>query len=126
MEARWRAFALVESSIDVATEDLALLTSCKSSLLLRIRYSVGVDIVVRVGVGIQHSLPFGRLWTGGLKGGSCSILQPWQRPSHEYRYSGVVERKATEDECRLACGFAALIDKQQPKYGVLSEEQVKF
>ncbi len=114
MEARWRAFALVELSIKVATEDLAVLTSCKSSLLLGIRYSAGVDIVVRVGVGvgIYHSLPFGRLWTGGLEGGSCSILQPWQRPSHEYRYFGVVEREATEDECRLVSQLLSISSNQ--------------
>ena len=37
-------------------------------------YSARVDIVVKVGVGIQHSLPFGRLWTGGLERGCCSIF----------------------------------------------------
>lgn len=81
------AFALVVLLISVATESLTGLTCCRSSLLLGRCYSARFEIVgrVRVRVGIQHSLPLGRLWTGGLEGGCRSTLEPGQRPSHDYR-----------------------------------------
>ena len=74
MGARWRAFALAAMLIGVATEKLTEFTWYTSGLLLGICYSARVDVVVRVRVGIQHSLSFGRPWTGGLKGGSSSAL----------------------------------------------------
>ena len=67
-------FALVDLLIDVATEEMMGLTCCRNGLLLEIRYRARVDVIFRVGSGIQHSLPFGRLWTGGLQDGRRSTL----------------------------------------------------
>ena len=74
---RWRrggGRSLWYLSIDVGTEDQTKFTCCRSSLLLGVCYSSRFDIIVRVIIGIQHSLPFGRLPGAGLGGGYRSTL----------------------------------------------------
>ena len=69
MQAKWRAFALVEMLVNKTVKILTRRTGYARSLLL-----VFYSILVRVGVGIQHSLPFRRPWTSGLRGICRSTL----------------------------------------------------
>ena len=73
------------------------LTSSGDRWPLGLRYSARVVIVVRVGIrfGIQHSLSFGRLWSRGLEGGSCSTLEPGERSGHDCGCFRIVEGGGT-------------------------------
>ena len=62
--------------IKVDAENMEKPTCCRSGLLLATHYRARVDIVVRVGMGIQHPLPFGRPGMSGLNSGCRSTFQP--------------------------------------------------
>ena len=97
------AFALVALSVDVVLETPTKLT-CSSSLLFGVYFGARVDIVVRDGVGIRHSLPLGWSWAGGLEGCRRSTLQPGQRPGHLNRSSRSVAEKASKRMNELSDG----------------------